>query len=105
MEVDSTFKVLENENKNAPMFKFQSVVQIGKSVQEIITLSKELPSHADQVIKIVEPLLLSCMEARTNEYTSLVVTESSSDDSNNKGVISATWIRDEDFHRLLKSLS
>jgi len=46
------------------------------------------------------------VEACTNAYTSLVIPESSSseDNQNNKGVISATWIRDEDIQRLLKSL-
>jgi exocyst complex component 4 len=68
-------------------------------VQEIITLSKELPSHSDQLIKILESLLSSYIEACQNAYSGIVQPE-----SEDKGVISATWIKDEDIQRLLKSL-
>ena len=65
----------------------------------MISLSQDLPSHCDQLIRILDNLLVRYKETCLDIYKGIVQT-----DGEDKGVISATWVRDADIERLLKSL-
>ena len=62
-------------------------------------MSKDLPSHSEQLLRILEALLTTYKETCTQVYQNIV-----HPDVDEKGKISATWVKDEDIERLLKSL-
>ena len=65
----------------------------------MISLSQDLPSHSDSLIRVLDALLTQYKETCHDAYVGIV-----QPDAEDKGVISATWVRDEDIERLLKSL-
>lgn len=67
-----------------------------------MTLAKQLPSHSDQLIRILDPVLTAYKDICMDAYRSIVKPENT--DGNSRGIISANWVRDEDIERLLKSL-
>lgn len=48
------------------------MVQIGRSVQEVVPLSKDLPSHCEQLLRILESLLIQYKETCHNAYAGVV---------------------------------
>jgi exocyst complex component 4 len=78
-------------------FTTQSVVVIGRSILEVISLAKDLPSHCDQLVRILDAVLTSYKETCQGIYSTIVSPE-------DKKLISATMVKDEDIERLLKSL-
>ncbi|CAG7822682.1 unnamed protein product [Allacma fusca] len=91
--------VEETKNLKCSRPLLQSVVQIGRSIQEVISLSQDLPSHSDALIRVLDALLTQYKDTCHEAYVGIV-----QPDAEDKGVISATWVRDEDIERLLKSL-
>lgn len=73
---------------------------MGRSITEVIPLIKDLPSHCDQLLSILDAVLTDFRKMCRDMYASIV----SQNDTDEKRVVSATWVTDEDIERLLKSL-
>lgn len=69
----------------------------GRSLLDILSLAKDLPSHCDQLIRILDPILSSYRESCLEIYGNLGKLDE-------KKIISAAMVEDEDIERLLKSL-
>lgn len=68
-------------------------------MQEVIRLANELPSHSDQLARMLRSILSSYLEACQSAYQTIV-----QPDVQDKAVISSSWVKDSDIQRLLKSL-
>ncbi|XP_046631029.1 exocyst complex component 4-like [Daphnia pulicaria] len=77
----------------------QSTVQVYRCLMEIRQLMEALPQFAQHFLGMTCNMLLRYSETCQAAYRGLV-----QPDSEDKRVISATWAKDEDIHRFLRSL-
>ncbi|NXA47875.1 EXOC4 protein, partial [Nothocercus julius] len=79
------------------VFLFQSTVIVEKTVQDLMNLMHDLSAYSDQFLNMVCVKLQEYKDTCTLAYRSIV-------QSDEKLVISASWAKDDDISRLLKSL-
>ncbi|XP_050792767.1 exocyst complex component 4 isoform X2 [Gopherus flavomarginatus] len=75
----------------------QSTVIVEKTVQDLMTLMHDLSAYSDQFLNMVCVKLQDYKETCTTAYRGIA-------QSDEKLVISASWAKDDDITRLLKSL-
>jgi len=88
-----------NLNIKAVRPLLQSTVQVQRCQTELKMLMNALPQFAQYFLKIACNMLYRYSETCQGAYRGLV-----QPDSEDKRVISATWAKDEDIHRFLRSL-
>ncbi|EMP39423.1 Exocyst complex component 4 [Chelonia mydas] len=76
---------------------FNSTVIVEKTVQDLMNLMHDLSAYSDQFLNMVCVKLQDYKETCTTAYRSIA-------QSDEKLVISASWAKDDDITRLLKSL-
>ncbi|XP_070541139.1 exocyst complex component 4-like isoform X2 [Ptychodera flava] len=77
----------------------QSTITVEKAVSELRELMKSLPAYADQFLAMICKVLQGYKDICHNAYRGIVQPE-----AEDKRIISATWAKDEDISRLLRSL-
>ncbi|XP_069485726.1 exocyst complex component 4 [Ambystoma mexicanum] len=75
----------------------QSTVIVEKTVQDLMNLMHDLSAYSDQFLNMVCVKLQEYKDTCSSAYRSIAVSEE-------KLVISASWAKDDDISRLLKSL-
>ncbi|XP_064417289.1 exocyst complex component 4 [Latimeria chalumnae] len=75
----------------------QSTVMVEKSVQDLMNLMHDLSTYSDQFLQMVCVKLQDYKDSCTVAYRNIVQSEE-------KLIISASWAKDDDISRLLKSL-
>ncbi|XP_074643044.1 exocyst complex component 4-like [Tubulanus polymorphus] len=90
-------RVMKDLGVSRPLL--QSTVTVSKSICDLKELMHSLPDYAHRFIIMVHKILLDYKETCTNAYRGIVLS-----DTDDKRVISATWAKDEDINRLLRSL-
>lgn len=76
-----------------------STVSVDKRVLELRDIMQSLPSHAELFLDMICNILASYKETCVAAYQGIVRSE-----SEDKRIISATWAKDEDINRFLRSL-
>ncbi|XP_022257470.1 exocyst complex component 4-like [Limulus polyphemus] len=89
--------VLKQVGVNRPLL--QSTVSLNSSVQELQNLMFALPMYADYFLNLICSMLQNYKETCQAAYRGIVQPE-----SEDKRIISATWAKDEDISRFLRSL-
>lgn len=91
----------------------QSVLLIDRCIQDLRNLMKCLPLFADDFLSLIVNLLSSYVQQVTLVYKSIIQPDSSdghhhhqgtASSASDKRIISASWAKDDDISRLLKSL-
>ena len=87
----------------------QSVLLIDRAMQDLRNLMKCLPLFADDFLTLIVNLLSSYVQQVNLVYKSIIQPDSSDHhqgvtSSSDKRIISASWAKDDDISRLLKSL-
>ncbi|KAK2144045.1 hypothetical protein LSH36_791g00032 [Paralvinella palmiformis] len=80
-----------------PLLK--STVLVAQSIQELCELMYVLPDYADQFLSMIVKILQEYRLVTNNTYKNIV-----SHETEDRRTISATWAKDEDINRLLRSL-
>lgn len=89
--------VLKQVGVNRPLL--QSTVGLNSSVEELQNLMFALPMYADYFLNLICSMLQNYKETCQAAYRGIVQPE-----SEDKRIISATWAKDEDISRFLRSL-
>ncbi|XP_052772519.1 exocyst complex component 4-like isoform X2 [Mya arenaria] len=105
-EEEESFDALRNvidhktqKELGVPRPLLQSTVTVDKSVLELKELMTELPDYADHFLNMICNVLRGYRDTCHNAYRGIVQY-----DADEKRVISATWAKDEDISRFLRSL-
>lgn len=77
----------------------QSTFQVEKCLQELRDIIQDLPLHAKPFLMMICSFLSNYNDSCIAAYSSIVQSE-----VGHKRIISATWAKDEDINRLLRSL-
>ncbi|XP_064630302.1 exocyst complex component 4-like isoform X2 [Lineus longissimus] len=77
----------------------QSTVVVWKNINELRDLMKALPDYSDDFVNMICKILQEYKDTCLNAYRGIVLT-----DTDDKRVISATWAKDLDIKRFLRSL-
>ncbi|XP_077991947.1 exocyst complex component 4-like isoform X2 [Glandiceps talaboti] len=77
----------------------QSTITVDKAVSDLRDLMQCLPAYADQFLNMICKVLQEYKDICHNAYRGVVQPE-----AEDKRIISATWAKDEDISRLLRSL-
>jgi exocyst complex component 4 len=80
-----------------PLLK--STVQVARSIQELCALIHDLPDYADQFVNMICKILQEYLDICHNAYQDYV-----SGVSDDRRITSASWVKDDDINRLLRSL-
>ncbi|KAM7325566.1 hypothetical protein ACRRTK_015819 [Alexandromys fortis] len=89
-------KTLEGDLKPKLMLQWSTII-VEKTVQDLMNLMHDLSAYSDQFLNMVCVKLQEYKDTCSSAYRGIVQSEE-------KLVISASWAKDDDISRLLKSL-
>ncbi|GAB6023182.1 Exocyst complex component 4 [Chamberlinius hualienensis] len=84
---------------NGARVLLQSTLKVDKRLQELKDIILDLPLHAEPFLDMITNVLKAYKECCLTTYRNIVVPE-----SEDRRIISATWAKDEDVNRFLRSL-
>jgi len=95
----STIDLRTQKELQVPKPLLYSTVTVARNIIELCNLMRDLPDYADQFLNMICKILQAYRETCHDCYKNVVMNE-----AEEKRIISATWAKDEDISRFLRSL-